>query len=114
MSRKRGKKSKVHQALEESAALFGRAQHGAFVGQDQDGRVFVGFISKTRACFRFTGKDYEAALYAARAWMSTNASRFEVAAAPEPKYERRPAPPPLTDEEREALGMSSHSEEAST
>lgn len=96
------KKLAARQCLEQARLLWPDCQHGVFVGTDDDERVFVGFITRNRACFRFTGPTYEVALYSARAWTATNRSRYEACAVTEPKYVRRPAPV-LTDEEQREL-----------
>ena len=93
------KKSKVHQALADTEALFADAQHGAFVGRAPDGRVFVGFITNNKACYRFPARTFDEAVERARGWRSVNAARYEAMAKLERPYVRRPAPE-LTEDEK--------------
>lgn len=61
--------NQYEQALREVNALFPDSPFGAFVGVDEKaGTVFVGVITESRRCLRFSGPHFAAALAFAKAW----------------------------------------------
>ena len=56
-------------AVRDVNALFPDAPFGAFAGVDEKaGTVFVGVITESRRCLRFSGPDFDCALTFAAAW----------------------------------------------
>jgi len=68
-------------AVRDVNALFPHSPFGAFAGVDEKaGTVFVGVITESRRCLRFSGPTFEHALRFAAAWKHDTRNAWSVVA----------------------------------
>jgi len=74
----RGARGGAGAAISEMAKLFPRAPFGVFAGR-QGQVAFVGVVTATKRCLRFTGSTFNAALLSARRWRDDERNGWRMA-----------------------------------